>query len=336
MGRTNAKARNMDDFFVLNAGGIARESAAIFLQHLPFFVSIAVLLVSPISAALILSRAFLPHSYIVTGFGLQIREFVNSAGFPNSRYTHLICSKLSQTIICFVLCFPIVVTSSLLARAAVAQTVAWIYAGDKPSWERLIEVLPRLWKRLVLTYIWAGVMVTGANAVILVLVLGVFKVVSVFGFHSRLEIGAALGGGIVYSIVFAHAMIVCNLATIVCVLEEYNYGIQAVWKALFLIRGRTRIALALAIIVNLSWAFVESLFLHRVMRGRSSVTNMALEGSLLVFMYSIVTVIYDAMSTVFYYTCKSAHLELVCLDTFLPCPANQWEDTHPEGNDSKV
>ena len=52
-----------------------------------------------------------------------------------------------------------------------------------------------------------------------VLMSAIINGASVLGLPAIWGIGAAMCGGILYSIVFAHAMIVCNLATVVCVME---------------------------------------------------------------------------------------------------------------------
>ncbi|GLJ18402.1 hypothetical protein SUGI_0325990 [Cryptomeria japonica] len=321
MGRR--KSRNTHDFFLLDVAGIARESAAIFVQNLSVLTAIAVLLVSPVSAAILVCRALFSHTYIAHKLALRIRDSAHAAGFPNWRHTHLMYHKLSETLISFWFCFPVVITFSLLARAAVAHTVASIYAGgNRPSWKKLIQAIPRLWKGLVVTYIWAGVLVIGTHAVILVSVCAFLRLVCILGLGSKWEFGVVLGGGIVYSIVFAHVMIVCNLATIVCVMEECNYGIHAVFKALFLIGGKTRIALVMAVVVNLSWAFVERLFVYGVMPGGGG--NMRWEAPLLVLMYSMVAVMDTVMNSVFYYTCKSSRLEDVCISS--PYFPNSWQN----------
>ena len=89
---------------------------------------------------------------------------------------------------------------------------------------------------------------------------------------------------------------------------------------MFLIRGRTQIALLMALVINMSLALVESLFQYIVMGMRHGsnfyneirrLSSLATwEAPLLTFMYSMVGVMEGVMSYVFYYTCKSARLEL--------------------------
>jgi len=239
----------------------------------------------------------------------------------NHYFTQLFYHKLSETILSYVLCFPFLATFSLWARAAVAHTVADTYASHRPSWHRLIQQLPKLWKRLVETYIWVCLLILGFNALMFVLMSAIINGVYVLGLPAVWGIGDFICGGILYAIVFAHAMIVCNLATVVCVMEaDCCYGLDAVFKAMYLIRGRTQIALLMALVANMSLALVESLFQYRVMgmkhgssfynENSSRITSLAIEASLLIFMYSMVGVMESVISCVFYYICKSSRLEL--------------------------
>eukprot|EP01018_Ginkgo_biloba_P024545 Gb_05407 [translate_table: standard] len=312
MGRR--KTRNLDNFFILGSLGIGNESLRILLQNSSFFASIAVLLISPASAAIILSHMLLDR-VLVPKIAVQIQAFGYASGFSDAHFTKVIHHKLAENIASYIACFPFVVTFSLFAKAAVVHTVAYIYSGNKPSVQRLMEALPTIWKRLVVTYMWVCLIVLGSNALVLLLMSAYINLLSVLGFSSKWAFLAALGGGIVYSIVFAHAMIVCNLANIVSVMEDC-YGIDAVLRAKFLIRGRTQIALLMALITNLSMAFVESLFHYRVMGRRSnpsvdhiSSSSVVWEAPLLIFMYALVGLMDAVMSSVFYYTCKSSRLE---------------------------
>lgn len=78
----------------------------------------------------------------------------------------------------------------------------------------------------MVTYIWVCLLILGFNALMFVLMSAIINGVSVLGFPTVWMIGAVVCGAILYSIVFAHAMIVCNLATIVCL---WNLIVVMVW-----------------------------------------------------------------------------------------------------------
>ncbi|GLJ18409.1 hypothetical protein SUGI_0326130 [Cryptomeria japonica] len=305
------KAKDFHDLFILTALGIARESATLVLKRLSFFTSITVFLIIPVSAATIISKAFTDH-LPVTQLALQIQALCFTLGYPN-----LIYQKLSETVISYMVCFPFVVTFSLVARAAVAHTVAYLYAGgNSPSWQKIIQAIPKLWKGLVVTYIWGCLIVFGYSVLIFGFLLATVNLVILLALSTDWVFWTGLCWGIVYSIGFAHAIALCNLATIVCVLEDGCSGMEAVCRAKFLIRGRTQVALLIVVITGLGLAFVEGLFQYRVMvNDKMDCFGAVSEASLLIFMYSLVSLLDVVMNCVFYYTCKVARLEGLCLDS---------------------
>eukprot|EP01018_Ginkgo_biloba_P035351 Gb_24690 [translate_table: standard] len=304
------KPRRINIFFTLGALGIARESARVILQYSNFLIAITALVICPVSAAVILSRPILGGQNIAK-FVVRIQVVASAAGFPETQFTKMIYLKLSETISSYIFCLPFIVTFSLIAKAAVTHTVACIYAGFDPLTHRLLRVLPNIWHRLLFTYTWICIIVLGSNAVVFLFLLLLFNVFGALGLSSNWVFFSALAGEFLYSVIFAHAIIVCNLATVVSVVED-SYGLDAIFRAKFLINGRTRIALLISLMTNLSSAFVEILFQHRVISIYSSsddVSSVLWEGPLLVFIYSLVDLMDIVMNCVFYYTCKSSRME---------------------------
>eukprot|EP01018_Ginkgo_biloba_P016884 Gb_29832 [translate_table: standard] len=299
----------------MNPLGIMRESVRILVLDSSFFIGIALGLIYPLSAAIILSHAFVDHIF-VTKLAVRIQAIAYASNFPDSNVTRMIHLKVSQTIASYIFCLPFIVTFSLLAKASVAHTIAYIYAGSKPSGHRLIVALPKIWKPIVVTYSWVCLIILGSNGAVVLFMLLCMNLLSAIGVSSQWVFCAGAAGVILYSIVFAHVLIICNLATIVSAVEDC-YGIFAVFRANFLIGGRTQIGLLIAIMTNLSSAFVESLFQYRVMGKGGSLLNdlsehagsILWECPLLIFIYSLVALMDAVMSCVFYYTCKSSKLE---------------------------
>lgn len=127
------KQRNLEDFFLLSLVGIFKESVVIVVNHLSFFTSIAFLLLYPISSVIVLSQALLDR-LLVAKISQQIQALgLFSYDDHDAHLTKLIYHKLSETMISYALCLPFLVTFSMWARAAVAHTVASIYAGNRPS-----------------------------------------------------------------------------------------------------------------------------------------------------------------------------------------------------------
>jgi hypothetical protein len=111
---------------------------------------------------------------------------------------------------------------------------------------------------------------------------------------------------LVFSIVYAHTVVVCNLAGVIAVLEEF-YVFQALLRSVKLIKGHIQVGLMLFLCSAIGLAFVEGLFEHRVKTlSYGDGSSRIWEGPLLVLMYSFVVLIDSMMSAVFYFTCRSS------------------------------
>lgn len=91
---------------------------------------------------------------------------------------------------------------------------------------------------------------------------------------------------------------------------EGNGGFVAILKACVLMRGRTPMALFLALPVNLGLAAIEALFQFRVVRayrvggGGKAGPCMAIEAIFIAYLYSILLVLDTIVACMFYKSCK--------------------------------
>ncbi|KAA8542474.1 hypothetical protein F0562_023390 [Nyssa sinensis] len=114
---------------------------------------------------------------------------------------------------------------------------------------------------------------------------------------------------VLYSIILANAIIICNLALVSSGMEKCG-GYLAILKACVMIRGRTSTALSLAVPVNIALAAVEALFHYRVVRAyhhaENPTSSMVLEGMFIAYLYSLLIVLDTIVSCVFFKSCKTA------------------------------
>ncbi|KAF6134087.1 hypothetical protein GIB67_035641 [Kingdonia uniflora] len=129
------------------------------------------------------------------------------------------------------------------------------------------------------------------------------------GFASDMLIYPAMVIGLVFSVIFANSIIICNLAIVITVLEDLS-GLQALLRSGVLIQGQTQVGLVIFLGSTIGMAFVEGLFEHRVKTlSYGDGSSRVWEGPLLVIMYSFVVLIDSMMSAVFYFTCRSSSME---------------------------
>ncbi|CBI22307.3 unnamed protein product, partial [Vitis vinifera] len=170
-------------------------------------------------------------------------------------------------------------------------------------------IVVKIWRRLVSTYLWVCMLIVSCLTVFLVTLIAVCNVFLIIGFPGDLIVYAAIMVGLIFSVVFAKAIIICNIAIVICVLEEVS-GPQALLRSGVLIKGQTQVGLLIFLGSTIGMAFVEGLFEHRVKTlSYGDGSSRVWEGPLLVVMYSFVVLIDSMMSAVFYFSCRSSSRE---------------------------
>ncbi|KAL7222742.1 hypothetical protein ACSBR1_024444 [Camellia fascicularis] len=114
---------------------------------------------------------------------------------------------------------------------------------------------------------------------------------------------------LVFSVMFANAIIICNIAIVISVLEDVS-GPQALLRSSLFIRGQTQVGLWIFLGSTIGLAFVEGLFEHRVKTlSYGDGSSRLWEGPILVLLYSLVVHIDSMMTAVFFFSCRSYSME---------------------------
>lgn len=295
------------EFHSLNALEILKETVRILRFNLFGFFSIAALLICPVTAVL-LSNILVDQS-IVKRLAVRLLLVAKSSGLPLKPFIKQSCQKFSETIISSTMCFPFYITLSLLSKAAIVYSVDCTYSRKIFNPTKFCIIMTKIWKRVVLTYLWVCLLTSGCLTLFLVLLVAIGSLFSVIGFSSELIVYPAMVAGLLFSVVFANAIIICNIAVVISVLEDVS-GPEALLRSSVLIRGQTQVGLLIFLGSTIGMALVEGLFEHRVKTlSYGDVSSRAWEGPLLVLMYSFVVLIDSMMSTVFYFSCRSYRME---------------------------
>ncbi|XP_077209874.1 uncharacterized protein LOC143845426 [Tasmannia lanceolata] len=314
-------------FYSMNALEILRETIRILRFNSIGFMVIVAVLICPISA-IILSNALVNQSF-VKRLSIRLLLIARSSGLPLNHIVNQSCQRLSEMVVSHIFCFPLFISFSLLSKVAIVYSVACTYSGRKVVTSKFFAVVIKIWRRVFSTYLWVCMMVVGCLVLFLVLLVTVCNTFAMLGFPSELILYPAFVVAVVFSVVFAHTIIVCSLASVISVLEEVS-GPQALVRSVFLIKGQTHVGLLIFLGSTIGMAFVEGLFEHRVKTlSYGDGSSRIWEGPLLVIMYSFVVLIDSMMSAVFYFTCRSSSMEaldgddqnLEELNTISPGPA---------------
>uniref|UniRef100_A0A1D1XW16 WD repeat-containing protein 17 n=1 Tax=Anthurium amnicola TaxID=1678845 RepID=A0A1D1XW16_9ARAE len=291
----------------MNALEILRESVRILRRDGTTFAAILLLLVCPVSAAL-LSDVLVSRT-LVGGLAHRFLLVAGSSGLPLTHLVRQLCHHLAGTLLSAASCFPLLLTFLLLARACIAYSVACCYARKKVLASEFLALVRKIWGRLLSTYLWVCGAILSCLGIFLLLLFVVCNAFSLIGYPPELIVYPAFLAVLAFSVTYAHTIIVCNLASVISVLEEWS-GLQALLRSIYLVRGQTRAGLLIFLGSTIGMAFVEGLFEHRVKTlSYGDGSSRIWEGPLLVMMYSFVVLVDSMMSSVFYFTCRSSNME---------------------------
>ncbi|KDP41249.1 hypothetical protein JCGZ_15656 [Jatropha curcas] len=299
--------RHNHQFRSMNALEILRETVRILRFNSSSFMIIAALLICPVSA-IVLSNVFVDQS-VVKRLTIRLMLVAKHSGLPLRPFLKQSSYRFSEMVVSSAMCFPLFFTLSLLSKAAVVYSVDCTYAKKKVQFSKFYVIMRKIWRKVVSTYLWACMMIVGCVTLFCVLLLAICSSLFVIGFLPELNLYAAMMVGLVFSVVFANAIIICNVGIVISVLEDVS-GPQALLHSSILIRGQTQVGLLIYLGSTIGMAFVEGLFEHRVKTlSYGDGSSRIWEGPLLVIMYSFVVLIDTMMSAVFYFSCRSYRLE---------------------------
>ncbi|KAL2603222.1 hypothetical protein R1flu_019714 [Riccia fluitans] len=288
---------------------IMREAARLLRRHSDLLTTLTAVLICPISI-IVLTHVLVTHK-IIDWLAVRV-EMSMLEGSPATEFhtpqMKFIYQKLAEFWVTSVVSFPLAVTMDSLAKASVVYTVASTYAGLKVSFGDILHrVVPRVWFRLAMTYIFCCLLFVALGVVVILgmqLLNGVFvalNVSSVIAFALVCTIGLLCGG------IFLFGRMLLNVATSACVLEDL-VGFKALVRTFFLIQGRMQVGIWSYIVPASCTAFLALLFAYRVTDSNEYTeynSSASWEGPLLVLMHSFVYLFDHIMSTVFYFTCPT-------------------------------
>ncbi|KAI3931058.1 hypothetical protein MKW92_034992 [Papaver armeniacum] len=205
---------------------------------------------------------------------------------------------------------------TLMSTSTIVCTVACFYTSKDITSEK---VTPKLWGRLIVTFLWCFLFL----AVCTFLVLGYLFVL----FRSEEQRIRALLTYVIrrkdyklflFIICLAipvfyeltYTMVVCNIATVVTVLEEDCYGGEALGKSMSLIEGKEWVSRAVFGLLGIAFTGVSFTY-YQFVNGDD---NMCLVGKLVVgigfhLLVAICIHFLLVVHTVLYFVCKSYHNE---------------------------
>ncbi|XP_059629563.1 uncharacterized protein LOC132272425 [Cornus florida] len=203
--------------------------------------------------------------------------------------------------------FTFLLIFSLLSTAAVVYTIACVYTAREFTFKKVMSVVPKVWKRLMVTFLCTFIAFFGYNIVaILAFVLWAVTI-------SNTTIGVVLFfvGLALYVVGFVYLTIVWHLASVVSVLEDI-YGFKAMVKSKELIKGKMWVAIAVFFMLNFFLVVIQRLFEVYVVHGESlGMLRRTVFGIICLLLLFKLILFGLVIQTVLYFVCKSYHHESI-------------------------
>ncbi|XAR49616.1 hypothetical protein NMG60_11032876 [Bertholletia excelsa] len=302
--------REQEEMQFLGLFGIYAESYKIIFRWRKIFSQITLALILP------LSFIFLSHIEVSRLINSKINHTeiqLDRTPTSTKRYEKLsdvLSSELVTLWLFHFAYFTFVLIFSLLSTSAVVYTVASIYTSRDITFRRVMSVVPKVWKRLMVTFLCAFATFF-AYFLAYIACEVVFALLLVMWFYTV----GTYSLMIIYNIRFLYLVgllylsVVWHLANIVSVLEDLC-GFRAMMKSKDLIKGKTWIAMFIFFKLNLSFGVIKYLFEHSVVHGESfSVIARFGYGTLCLLLLFMLYLFGLVIQTVIYFVCKSYHHE---------------------------
>ncbi|KAL4596020.1 hypothetical protein ACB092_12G133900 [Castanea dentata] len=297
--------REQEEMQFLGLFGIYKEACKIMNSWSKLLGQISLVLILPLSVI------FLVHMEVSEVLLSKIvhNEIVlddTRAGSPRyNRVSNVLSSEWTTFLLFKAAYFTILLILSLLSTSAVVYTIACIYTGREVDFKKVMSVVPKVWRRLMATFLCSYLVFFVYNVLSFV-ILFIF-ILEFWSTKAFVPIAYALF--ILWFVGFVYLTIVWQLASVVTVLED-TYGYGAMIKSKALIQGKMGVAALVFLKLNISFSIIQYLFeilvVHGVSLGIASRVGYGVLCLLLLFNLFLFGLV---VQTVLYFVCKSYHHE---------------------------
>ncbi|CAN1234691.1 hypothetical protein LINPERPRIM_LOCUS4286, partial [Linum perenne] len=302
--------REQEEMQFLGMFGVYKESYKIIILWRRIFSQITLSLILPLAFIFLVQKEFsnLLLSNILRS-EIQLNETPVSSASRRDKLAGMLTSEWTYFWLLKAAYFTFLLLFSLLSTSAVVFSVASLYTGRRDlSFRKVITiVVPKVWKRLIVTFLCYFLFIFAYNFVAFI----IFVAVAVLLINTTQANYAFPILVILYFIGFLYFTIIWQLASVVSVLED-SYGFRAMSKSRALLKGKTWLASFIFFKLSLTFGAIQVLFDKLVIHGWSNRVGPASRVAaglcsllllLKVFLFGLV------VQTVLYFVCKSYHHE---------------------------
>ncbi|XP_039157856.1 uncharacterized protein LOC120288265 [Eucalyptus grandis] len=311
--------RDLNELQFLGFLGVYRETSEIIVKWRKIFAQITLTLILP------LCIIFLAHSLVsqLLSFNILDHEITqNDIREEDTNYRDL-SPMLENEWVAFWFVrlgyFVLVFIFSLLSTAAVVYTVACVFAAKQITFKKIMSVVPRVWKRLMVTFFWCFALFFGYNDVAVGLLIAWLVMVRQFAVGPALGIAVAVILLILSVVGLVYITMIWQMASVISVLED-AYGRKAIVKSKGLIKGKMDLSVWCFLGVLVYSVLVQALFESHVFFDLVPIGVKIGVGLICLMLLSMLVLFDLVVQTVIYFVCKSYHRENIdssCLSDHL-------------------
>eukprot|EP01018_Ginkgo_biloba_P012394 Gb_08950 [translate_table: standard] len=301
----------------LGAFGILKESSKIMRSCARLLAAITLTLI------LLLSLAILGHTlvsnYLLNKIQQNEIEYLMEDGNPAAgRALKKLSAELMEFLVFEAAYLVFVCVFSLLSTAAVVYTVACMYTVKDMSYGKEMSVVPKVWKRLVITFLWFFIILWAYNMAFVIAVVILVLSVAADELNKLIINSPAFVVGLIivvvlYFGVYAYISMVWQLASVISVLEE-KYGLRAMQKSKDLIKGKRVTVLVLVFVYCIIGGVIGLMFGRGVLpkfRNGAGIASGVIHSIILVAFLCYANLMGLLTQSVLYFVCKAYHHERI-------------------------
>ncbi|KAM2675601.1 hypothetical protein EV1_002346 [Malus domestica] len=307
--------REQDELQFLGIFGIYKEAYKIVFSRRKIFSQITLALILPLSF-LFLSHIELSNILLSKIIHNEIVLDGTSANNPKyEKVSDAISSEWATYWLFKAAYFTFLLIFSLLSTSAVVYTIACIYTKREITFKKVMSVVPKVWKRVMVTFlcIFMAIFCYNIVAFLILIIWVLIWVLAALSMAKSDAIEKIIGVFllIVYFIGFVYLTLIWQLASVVSVLEEAR-GIKAMVKSKAILKGNMWVATIIYCKLNVLAALLQFGFQQLVVSGRSFVVAERVAYGVICSLLLFKLVLFGlVIQTVLYFVCKSYHHEKI-------------------------
>ncbi|KAI3672805.1 hypothetical protein L6452_38905 [Arctium lappa] len=325
-----------EDLKFIQSKGIISESFKTILKWYKIFTQITLTLILPFSII------FMAHMEISKRYFDKIErdpfQLLTGAleGYQPFFYDHATSLDWLYYLLFKTISITIIIVFCLLSTAAVSYTVASIYTGTDISYRKAMKVVPKVWKRLILTLLSMFLAVFAYN-----LIAAVFFFLWLVIFADTVASPFVLFAIFIpYFFGFLYLSIIWQIASVVSVLENFQ-GLKSMIKAMDLMKGKRRVALSISLLSYTFFIATVLMYMSLVLYDASDLGFLwkLVIGILCWILLLITFLLFPVTQAILYLVCKSHHREAIdtlSLSTYLGAYFGESQPVFKVGEDIQL